>query len=1034
VGSSGGVAVLQGGRLKVDDAASAAEDQGLGRSAGAGHAPRARNDAFISYSHAGDGRLAPAVQRGLQGLAKPWYRRRALRVFRDDTSLSVTPSLWTSIEEALDASDYFVLLASPSAATSKWVGRELEHWKATKPVERILSVLTDGEWLWDADSGGFDVTRSTAVPASLLSGVFSEEPRHLDLRWARDEAQLTLRHSRFRNAIAELAATIRQTSKDELEAEDLRQHRRALRLAWSAAAVLAGLVVVASVASFIALRKQQEAVAQARIARSRELATSAVSQLTADPQLSLLLAWKAVDVQDTPQAVDALRSALEVSRVRAVVHHGRTLRSAVFSPAGTLLATSGVDGSARLWRSSDGRQVATFHHGAPINSLSFSPDGKLMVSAGDDGTAVVWRVSPARRVATLHQAGAVRNAAFSPGGKLVMTASSDGTIRLWRLRDRAQVGMLRSPGALSFAAFSADGRFAVTLGPRFAPRLWEIIGRRLLRVLPVRYAGTAAFSRDDTLVVVGGGENAIVFRVPSGKQVSFQRTPSVLSDVVSAAFSRDGKTVATANLGGAVLLWKTAQGYDEAYGGDVISLEAPNATTVSFSADGRLLLANGGDGTARVWQSNGQPLATVRQASNVVAAAFAPTDDRFVTVGADGTAVVWTAANPSSGPPVPQGAADFNSETGSLVTSWRGTVRIFKAASGVQRAVFRVPGQRGTFPRFGSTGRLVLTSSADGPAQIWNAATGANVATLPGDASYVWSLAGSDRVVLRVRAGGGTGTNAAAVFDAMTGHRIASVHELREAFVSIAVSPDATRLVTRDEDGGARLLRSKGGALIADLRTGSGVDHVGFSPRGRFAYTSGRRNTRLWAPASGHQLLRLHGSEVAFTPNEDIVLTNAGDRDYLWSTSDGREIAAIGDARNAVFARDGTIVATGGATVRLFRVTDGHPLAVLAPDGGAAHPEAFSSDGRLLLTESESGPARVWDARTGSQVAVLPRYLTGWTHDFRLFIGSDVDGGPKRSYVCYACVPPRRLLDLAKARSPRPLTRNERESYLHEAK
>jgi len=52
--------------------------------------------AFISYNRAADGRLAAALQRGLQRFAKPWYRTRALRVFRDDVSLSAQPSLWSS--------------------------------------------------------------------------------------------------------------------------------------------------------------------------------------------------------------------------------------------------------------------------------------------------------------------------------------------------------------------------------------------------------------------------------------------------------------------------------------------------------------------------------------------------------------------------------------------------------------------------------------------------------------------------------------------------------------------------------------------------------------------------------------------------------------------------------------------------------------------------------------------------------------------------------------------------------------------------
>jgi len=53
--------------------------------------------AFISYSHAADGKLAPALQQSLQRFAKPWNRMRALRVFRDETSLSINPALWPTI-------------------------------------------------------------------------------------------------------------------------------------------------------------------------------------------------------------------------------------------------------------------------------------------------------------------------------------------------------------------------------------------------------------------------------------------------------------------------------------------------------------------------------------------------------------------------------------------------------------------------------------------------------------------------------------------------------------------------------------------------------------------------------------------------------------------------------------------------------------------------------------------------------------------------------------------------------------------------
>ena len=83
-------------------------------------------DAFISYSHSLDGKLAPALQSALQRFAKPWYRLRSCRVFRDQTQLTASPALWQSLEQALSASRYFVLLASPEAARSPWVNREIE--------------------------------------------------------------------------------------------------------------------------------------------------------------------------------------------------------------------------------------------------------------------------------------------------------------------------------------------------------------------------------------------------------------------------------------------------------------------------------------------------------------------------------------------------------------------------------------------------------------------------------------------------------------------------------------------------------------------------------------------------------------------------------------------------------------------------------------------------------------------------------------------------------------------------------------------
>jgi len=85
-------------------------------------------DAFISYSHSTGKRLAPAIQSSLARFARPWNRLHTMRVFRDETNLAVNPALWSSIRESLESSRFFVLLASPEAAASIWVERELSFW------------------------------------------------------------------------------------------------------------------------------------------------------------------------------------------------------------------------------------------------------------------------------------------------------------------------------------------------------------------------------------------------------------------------------------------------------------------------------------------------------------------------------------------------------------------------------------------------------------------------------------------------------------------------------------------------------------------------------------------------------------------------------------------------------------------------------------------------------------------------------------------------------------------------------------------
>jgi tetratricopeptide (TPR) repeat protein len=210
---------------------------------------RPRFKAFISYSLAADGKLAPRLQSALQSFAKPWYTLRACRVFRDETSLATTPALWPAIERALLDSEYFILLASPKAAESPWVSRELERWCEAKTSDRLLIVLTEGTILWNSRAKDFDWPETTALPP-CLTGRMKDEPLYLDARWMRTEVDVSRRHPLFVEAVADLSATLRGLSKDELIGQDVREHKRTRRIASLAAAALLALAITAAI-SFV---------------------------------------------------------------------------------------------------------------------------------------------------------------------------------------------------------------------------------------------------------------------------------------------------------------------------------------------------------------------------------------------------------------------------------------------------------------------------------------------------------------------------------------------------------------------------------------------------------------------------------------------------------------------------------------------------------------------------------------------------------------------------------------------------------------
>jgi len=535
---------------------------------------------FLSYSHSEDQRLAPAIQTGLQQLAKPWHRRRALWIFRDQTGLSVAPGLWSTISEAMDDSEYFILLASPQAAQSGWVSREIERWLSSKSVDRILPVVTAGLWQWDEAAGDFTAD-STAVPAALR-GVFSEEPLHLDLRWAKRESNLTLDHHRFRDAVAQLAAPMHGISREELVGEDLRQHRKVRRARSGAVAVLVTTTVLAVAAGLFAAHKGDQAVLATAEAQRQEkhaavqreaahrygLQAQRQQQIAAEQRAAAVTARSEAEEQRAAareQQAVARESEAEASRMRAEVARQQTAADAAVARANRLkLEAEGAAAEARRQQRLAGVQqklavrqseiaVARRLNGQARDLLSADPATALRLGVAARALARDERsrldlTNLVNSTGYLGEIGRFKTVSIGPRG-ISAGVDADGNAIVFALSGRSGIKVLaRLPrSAATGLVFSHNGRLlAVTSNDDGS--LWDIKDptrpKEITHRKAMKWGGMAAFSADDQMMIVceyvgAGHTHAILW------DMSNPLAPEILSkfqDTLAApTFSVDGQ-------------------------------------------------------------------------------------------------------------------------------------------------------------------------------------------------------------------------------------------------------------------------------------------------------------------------------------------------------------------------------------------------------------------------------------------------------------------------------------------------------------
>ena len=112
--------------------------------------PSFRYRAFISYCHQ-DRKAAARLQTALENFrlprdaaARAGLPERLRPVFRDREVLGSSHDLSAAICQALDDSEYLVIVCSPAAAASRWVAAETRHFIERRGAENVLCFIVDG--------------------------------------------------------------------------------------------------------------------------------------------------------------------------------------------------------------------------------------------------------------------------------------------------------------------------------------------------------------------------------------------------------------------------------------------------------------------------------------------------------------------------------------------------------------------------------------------------------------------------------------------------------------------------------------------------------------------------------------------------------------------------------------------------------------------------------------------------------------------------------------------------------------------------